>query len=47
MKNEVKPLGLVLMPYVMGISEKFRHTRYHYNMRIVFKRKSIHTSYSQ
>jgi len=47
LKNELKPLGLVLMPYVMGISEKFKHTRNHYNIRIDFKIKSIHTSYLQ
>jgi len=47
LKNEVKLLGLVLMPCVMGISEKFKHTRNHYNIRVVLKRKSIHTIYSQ
>jgi hypothetical protein len=35
-KKEEKPLGTVYIPYVKGISEKFKHIGNQYNIRTVF-----------
>jgi predicted GIY-YIG superfamily endonuclease len=38
-KKEEKPLGLVYIPYVKGVSEKFKRTGNQYNIRTIFKTK--------
>jgi predicted GIY-YIG superfamily endonuclease len=38
-KKEEKPLGLMYIPYVKGVSEKFEHIGNQYNIRTVFKTK--------
>jgi hypothetical protein len=37
-RNEVKPIGSVVIPYVKGISEKFKRIGNHY-IRTIFKTK--------
>jgi hypothetical protein len=36
-RNEVKPIGSVVIPYVKGISEKFKRIGNRYNIRTIFK----------
>jgi predicted GIY-YIG superfamily endonuclease len=38
-KNEEKPLGSMYIPYVKGVSEKFKRIGNQYNIRTVFKTK--------
>jgi hypothetical protein len=37
LKNEVKSLGLIPIPYSRGVSENFKHRVNRYNTRTVFK----------
>ena len=37
LKNEVKPLGLISVPYTRGFSEKFKRISNIYNIKTVFK----------
>jgi hypothetical protein len=39
LKTEEKPLGSVYIPYVKGVSEKFKRIGNRYNIRTVFKTK--------
>jgi hypothetical protein len=39
LRNEVKPIGSVAIPYVKGISEKFKQIGNHYNIKTIFKTK--------
>jgi hypothetical protein len=39
LNTEEKPLGFVYIPYVKGISEKFRCIGNRYNIRTIFKTK--------
>jgi hypothetical protein len=38
-KKEDKPLGFVYIPYMKGVSEKFRRVGNRYNIRMIFKTK--------
>jgi hypothetical protein len=37
--KEVKPLGSLCIPYVKGVSEKFKHKRNRYNIRMIIRKK--------
>jgi hypothetical protein len=37
--TEEKPLGSVYIPYVKGVSEKFKRIGNQYNIRMIFKTK--------
>jgi hypothetical protein len=37
LRNEVKPIGSVVIPYVKGISDKFKRIENRYNIRTIFK----------
>jgi hypothetical protein len=39
LRNDVKPIGSVVIPYVKGISDKFKRIGNRYNIRTVFKTK--------
>jgi hypothetical protein len=39
LRNEVKPIGSMTIPYVKGISEKFKRIGNCYNIRTIFKTK--------
>jgi hypothetical protein len=39
LRNEVKPIGSVVIPYVKGISDKFKRIGNRYNIRTIFKTK--------
>jgi hypothetical protein len=39
LRNEVKPIGSVVIPYVKGISDKFKWIGNRYNIRTIFKTK--------
>jgi hypothetical protein len=39
-RNEVKPIGSVVIPYVKGISEKFKQIGNSYNIKNIFKTHS-------
>jgi hypothetical protein len=41
LRNEVKPIGSVVIPYVKGISEKCKRVGNRYNIRTVFKTNHI------
>jgi hypothetical protein len=40
-EEEKKPLGSVIIPYMKGISEKYKCIGNHYNIRTVFRTKHI------
>jgi hypothetical protein len=37
LRNDVKPIGSVIIPYVKGISDKFKWIGNRYNIRTIFK----------
>jgi hypothetical protein len=39
LRNDVKPIGSVVIPYVKGISDKFKRNGNLYNIRTIFKTK--------
>jgi hypothetical protein len=39
LRNEVKPIGSAVIPYVKGISDKFKRIGNRYNIRTIFKTK--------
>jgi hypothetical protein len=39
LRNEVKPIGSAVIPYVKGISDKFNRIGNRYNIRTIFKTK--------